>query len=406
MTIGTIKVAGGVYLERCMRPGWSEVFGSGGRAASALTALGSAVELHTYAGPLNGDAIRSRSALENFRLSETAIASDIAFGYIHGLDTPHISSTGDLFPSLCVQGEHVVRFGFLEGNVLVDAEYCVYDPQNVTAPEHFHANGSKAKHLALVLNGYEAGVLSGMAGASAQDMAVALATQASAEVVIIKQGPKGALVYEQGRFEQVPAFETGNVWKVGSGDTFVATFAHFWMGRRLSASQAAEQASKATAFYCHSRGLATESQLSSFKASPIAIGSRMANGETLTVYLAGPFFTLAQLWVVEQARQNLRDMGLRVFSPFHDVGHGSADDVVPADLAAIDQCDLVLAIADGLDAGTIYEIGYARAREKPVVIYCENESEEDKKMMLGSGCFACTDYVTAIYKTLWIATSL
>jgi nucleoside 2-deoxyribosyltransferase len=80
------------------------------------------------------------------------------------------------------------------------------------------------------------------------------------------------------------------------------------------------------------------------------------------VYLAGPFFDLAQVWLIEQARANLREMGLEVFSPYHDIGLGSANDVVAKDLEGIDASHLVFAIADGLDPGTLYEIGYARTK--------------------------------------------
>lgn len=124
------------------------------------------------------------------------------------------------------------------------------------------------------------------------------------------------------------------------------------------------------------------------------------------VYLAGPFFTLAQLWLVEQALADLKAMGLRVFSPYHEVGHGSADDVVQLDLEGIDKADLVFAIGDGLDSGTIYEVGYTCAKAKPVIFYCENETDENKKMMGGSGCTLCDDYATAIYQTLWTACAL
>lgn len=36
-----------------------------------------------------------------------------------------------------------------------------------------------------------------------------------------------------------------------------------------------------------------------------------------------------------------------------------------------------------------------------VVVYCENETLEAKKMMQGSGCFLCDDFVTAVYHSLW-----
>lgn len=110
--------------------------------------------------------------------------------------------------------------------------------------------------------------------------------------------------------------------------------------------------------------------------------------------------------MVTEARNALKDLGLRVFSPYHDVGLGSAEDVVQKDLQAIHNCDLVFAIGDGLDSGTIYEIGYARALGKPVVVYVENESTQDKKMMEGSDCRISNDYVSAIYQAAWEACTL
>src|SRR6218665_132613 len=103
---------------------------------------------------------------------------------------------------------------------------------------------------------------------------------------------------------------------------------------------------------------------------------------------------------------NFSTLVLGGFSPYHDVGLGSAEDVVSVDLEAVERTDLVFAICDGLDSGTIYEIGFARALDKPVVVYCENEGEENLKMMAGSECCLVTDYVSAIYETLWLAATL
>lgn len=110
--------------------------------------------------------------------------------------------------------------------------------------------------------------------------------------------------------------------------------------------------------------------------------------------------------MVNEARKNLTALGLQVLSPYHDIGVGSAEDVVQKDLDAIHECDLLFAIGDGLDSGTIYEVGYARAINKPVVFYAENESVQDKKMMEGSGCRITADYVSAIYQTVWEACTL
>jgi len=53
--------------------------------------------------------------------------------------------------------------------------------------------------------------------------------------------------------------------------------------------------------------------------------------------------------------------GLRVFSPYHDVGIGIGKDVAPKDIEALKRSRAVLAIIDGVDTGTIFEVGYARA---------------------------------------------
>jgi len=233
-----------------------------------------------------------------------------------------------------------------------------------------------------------------------------LAAQQGAEVVVLKMGPKGALVYHDGAHHLVPAYATSRVWKIGSGDQFAANFAYAWMEECRPPVEAAERASRATAFYAQHRGYPTVAELDAFAPAPLVVSKNYEEGRVPTVYLAGPFFTLGQLWVVEQARNCLRDMGLRVFSPYHDVGHGPAELVVGQDVEGILQSDVVLAIGDGLDSGTIFEAGYARARGIPVVFYAENESQEDCKMMEGTDCFLCDDFVSAIYRTVWVAVGI
>lgn len=399
-----IHVVGGLYRELCMRPNWREVYGSAGRAASAIAAAGGNICLHGYADVIADDALRQRGALENFDVSLTAARDATTFHYAHGLATPTISVQSPQTNALIVTHERVIRFGMLEGDAVVHATWAVYDPQNVSTPVHFTKNGSTAKHLALVLNRYEARMLSGVNG-SPEQMAQALTSAGDADVVIVKLGPQGALVYTDGTASYVPAFRTERVWKIGSGDTFVANFAYHWMSG-APAANAALLASRATAYYCEHNGFARQSELECYTPEPVHVSQRCRDGYRPKVYLAGPFFTLAQLWLVEQAREQLYALGLDVFSPYHDVGHASASDVAAKDLAAIDDSDILLALADGLDSGTMYEIGHARAKGKPVVIYVENEPDNALKMMAGAGCIISKDYVSAIYHTLWEAIEL
>ncbi|ENR6008783.1 TPA: PfkB family carbohydrate kinase [Citrobacter freundii] len=397
-----LTLVGGSYHEICLHPSSHNIFGSAGRAASALAHLKVPVNFHTYADDSVAQVLRERAYFEDFVVDIQPITRSILFHYEHGLSEPKIyNAPPALMPEIRLKAANVLRYGMLEGTAVVDAEYAVYDPQNVSSPELFEKNGSTAKNLALILNRYEATTLSGRPDLSAAEQAIYLSDKGHAQVIIIKLGPAGALVCDNGKISTVPAYETNHVFKIGSGDAFVAYFAYHWMIQKNSAHDAANAASRATAYYCEHNLFPSKKGLADFNPNAISPNPEYLQGKTYSVYLAGPFFTLAQMWLIEQARRNISDLGLEVFSPYHDVGHGEAEDVVEKDLDGIKNADIIFAIGDGLDAGTIYEIGYARACNIPVVLYAENEADEDKKMMSGSGCIICKDYVTAIYKTLW-----
>ena len=107
------------------------------------------------------------------------------------------------------------------------------------------------------------------------------------------------------------------------------------------------------------------------------------------------------MWMINQARHALENTGVCVFSPYHDVGPGSADEVVEHDIEAIEKSDALYALFDGGDPGTLFEIGYAIKCNKPVVIYTETATNEELKMYEGTGCVICRDFSTSIYKLCW-----
>lgn len=400
--MSSITIAGGVYREKCLRPAWHEFYGSAGRAASVIASLGGVAELHAFMDPDCQDVLESRGMLERFKVVPQKMNQSLTFSYIHGLDSPQVFGDVGGNPDLVVRAENVLCFGAYERDVVVTAGRVVYDPQNVNNPADFYANGSSAEELALVLNSYEASKMSFYRYSSAEDIAKYLCEHGGAKIVVLKQGARGALVYSEGIFQKVPAYKSSSVWKIGSGDVFSANFAYRWLIENKSPTESARMASLATAYYSETRGFANSTQLNKFTASPIAREADCAKNKPI-VYLAGPFFTLAELWLVEQAKSNLEDLGLEVFSPYHAIGPGAAHEVAQKDLIGLDRSNIVFAIGDGMDSGTVFEIGYAIAKGKKVVMYCENETTENIKMMEGTNCYICNDYVTAIYHTLWLA---
>jgi nucleoside 2-deoxyribosyltransferase len=392
-----VSVVGGLYVERCVEPKWNEIFGSGGRAAAVLAGFGAETRLHTYVPEvLRADAAGLANAY-GFTLDERASDVEVSFDYMHSLATPLIFPRPDAIRRQAgfeVVADTIVRFGMLEGDARVAGGTVVYDPQSAFEPRPFRANGSTADRLAVVLNRTEAARVAGTGEPTAAATKILALDQA--DVVILKLGGHGALVATLGGIGRVPAFKSAFVWKIGSGDVFSAAFAYFWGVQEDDALRAAELASRATAFYCNSRALPVPG-----KAELARENFALARPGRGRIYLAAPFFDIAQRWLVEEARSHLRALGADVFSPLHDVGIGRPEDVAPRDLAGLRDCDAVLAIATGLDVGTIYEIGYARAKSKPVVVLAQNVKKKDLTMMIGSECQIFDDFVTAIYHAVW-----
>ena len=118
----------------------------------------------------------------------------------------------------------------------------------------------------------------------------------------------------------------------------------------------------------------------------------------MRIYLAGPLFTLAERTFNQQL---VHEMQAR---------HGALEIILPQDFAptiaeipdfpqrmfrysleSIDGCDGVVAILDGADAdsGTCIEIGYARARGKPVIgVRTDLRASEDRglNLMVANTC--------------------
>jgi len=123
------------------------------------------------------------------------------------------------------------------------------------------------------------------------------------------------------------------------------------------------------------------------------------------VYLAGPFFTAAELWLVEQVRDTLVTLGVDVFSPFHDIGPGGLE-VAKKDIEGLEQCDAVLALLDNGDTGTVFEVGWAVRHDLPIVGYASVLDQEVTKMMAGTSVELHRDLSTACYRAAWAGMGL
>jgi nucleoside 2-deoxyribosyltransferase len=399
----TLKIAGGIYREICQFPERREILGSGGRGAAALSSLNADIELHSFVSATAERDVLESLLVYGFSIITHRSASLISFRWLHGLASPQqepLPAVGDTPAKMEVRGDVVLRYGMVEGHAIVHGETVVYDPQAPLRAVSFRENGSSAKCLAYVINSAEAVLLT--KETEPFDQLRYLHDVEGAAVVVLKQGPHGALVSDGARTTRVPCYKTDNVWSIGSGDVFSAVFCHFWAIEKRPAADAAFRASLATAFYCNGSYLPLPRNFQE-QATPVECVPTTRIGERRQVYLAGPFFTVAQRWLIDSLRETFRKLDVEVFSPIHDVGEGKSEIVAPEDLIGIHKSNVVFAVCDGLDAGTLFEIGYAFAHRIPVIAFTQVENESDLTMLRGTGCAIEKDLDTAIYKAIWTA---
>jgi nucleoside 2-deoxyribosyltransferase len=397
-----ITIIGGTYYERCFEPVYDEVYGSGLRACKTIRELDKEYEI-SYKTFANKEICQYLDVFAmtygKMQCEPVLIDNSPLFYYEYPLAAPRIFPRLDTLDRnkniINCEAENILMYGFIEGRAKVKANKVVYDPQSPVNPISFKEMGSEAKELAIVTNWNEAKVLSKKQEIA--DIKRYFFEIEQVSVLVLKMGAKGAvLALNTGEQFIIPVYKTEKVWSIGSGDVFAATFAYHWFNG-ISPLESAKKASYATAQYCN----CGDYQFSSLKQEQCFAPLNIDTEPQGQIYLAGPFFTFSQRWIVDQIRRAFMDMGLNIFSPFHDVGYGHPSDVAVKDLEALNRSSLVFAVLDGLDSGTLFEAGYAVSKNIPVLCYVENASSQALTMLEGTNCLFESDLTTAVYKAYW-----
>lgn len=399
---GTTTIIGGSYIECCSLYDRKELFGSGLRALSVFHAFDKdfPVTFITCSGSQE-KFIRARYNTDKTTLSIYQTSNDVTFYYEHPFRLTQITPRMDILYQdrmlLMTESDNILVFGMVEADFCVKAKKVVYDPQTCVLPQSFKNSKSTADQLVLCLNSHEANAMTGYDTIEKQRNSLFEAEGCVA--LIIKDGSHGAYVFESKEDPgiNIPVFMTNKVCSIGSGDVFSSTFAYFWFNG-YSIYESALLASKSVACFVESGKTSTIStMLKDFHFMPLVPAERKQ------IYLAGPFFSYSQRWLINEFYNALKQEDNPIFSPLHDVGIGNAEEVTAPDIKGLEDSNVVLAIVEGLDSGTLFEVGYAVAKGKTVIAYTQNEPEKALQMLKGTHCIIETDFTTAIYKAIWYA---
>lgn len=193
-------------------------------------------------------------------------------------------------------------------------------------------------------------------------------------IVVIKSGLCGSTAYTDDGVYEIPRYESDWSQSVGAGDVYNAVFLAEWL-RSGDVSAAGHSAAAAAARFCEGNGsdlmkdwdLGLErNERTTFYLHPDKLSSRL-------VYLAGPFFDFPQTNMINRLRRLLEHHGIRVFSPKDVDGKVDLDNALQCsqvyvnNLRAIEEAAAVVAVLDGSDPGTLFEVGYATKKGVPVI---------------------------------------
>lgn len=393
-----ISVIGGTYREIDYDDISFEIFGSGFRCAKFLLENNCNVKFYTSG---NSEVYRflkeNRKVYDKLAFECTESDEIITFKYSFALDNPNI------FPNILnikktkdieSNDTNIICYGMLETNFKVKGEKIIYDPQTSLRPVKFKEIG-KAEQLIYIVNQNEAKTISSSNNLS--DIKNYFFEEEKVKAFIIKNGPYGATLYYDDKEFRIPSYISRNVNKIGSGDIFTSSFGYYWMEKNLSLEDCAIYASKSTSLYCDKKVFVDttgieEQIFQEFKSKDLS---------NKQVYLASPFFSIAELVMVDKIRDAFLEFGIKVFSPFHDIGLGDDVSIARQDVEGINNSDIIFCVFDNLDSGTLIESGYSLARNKKIIGY-HRTCDESKFLMLKPGEIKIfNNLTTAIYHTIW-----
>lgn len=393
-----INIIGGTYREIDFDENSIEIFGSGFRATKYLLENKCKTRFHTLGNhEVETILTENQKVYSDFTYECTEHQSLITFKYSFSLDQPEI------FPNvqnlkkeiiLEVNSEKIIAFGMLESKMKITGSKVVYDPQGTINPQKFSEFGI-ADELIYIVNQNEAFTI--CSSNNIDEIKNFFFNYENAKAFIIKNGPFGATLYLRDEECIIPSYITNNVYKIGSGDIFTASFGYFWMKNGLSIQECAHYASKATALYCDKKAYCDTSKIDNFEFKEF----QNHNLKEKQVYIASPFFSLSELILVDKIRSAFLSFGIKVFSPYHDIGIGHDNTIAEKDLIGIDNSDIIFCVLDNYDSGTLIESGYSMAKRKKIIGYHRSSFDNELFMLKPADLDIYPHLTTAIYQTIW-----
>jgi sugar/nucleoside kinase (ribokinase family) len=386
-------VVGGTYIEECDWPEWKRIMGSGVRAALAVSDVSPGTELYTYVDTDADSDLMMTMSERGIKAHTRKRSEAIVFYYKHALTSPPEQRPEEWRPikdkRWTVSGDTVLAFRLLESKVLVNAERAVFE----ISPRDEEIARGKVKSLALIAAEDELPVPEPGKDLDFRDAAGKLITAHNADLMIVRRHAGGGILFVGEAEHKIPAYAARQWFKIGAGNVFCAMFAHYWGEKKMNPVQAADLASRSSAYYASERALPIVAEGSLPSMEPFDPSA------PCKIFVASPCASMAQQWLLNEAIDSLEHLGVTPVSAY-DLG---LDGVAPqgGDIGAVlDDCDAVLVLAEGVDIASVLAVGLARVRHLPIVVLAENAKEGRLDLWQGTKCEIARDFASAVYRAM------
>lgn len=122
----------------------------------------------------------------------------------------------------------------------------------------------------------------------------------------------------------------------------------------------------------------------------------------MRIYYAGALFSLGERLFNKQLTKLLREKGYSIFLP-QEKQKGTIKEIFISDRDNIKDCDVLMAIVDNadVDSGTCWEIGYAYAKKKKIILirtdFRQLEKWNDEFRPINLMIYECADGIIEYY---------
>jgi len=115
----------------------------------------------------------------------------------------------------------------------------------------------------------------------------------------------------------------------------------------------------------------------------------------MKAYIAGPFFNDSQKSVIDEIQRICDIHNIETYNPkevsVYKPGKGiDTAKLFSSNVEAINSCDILIAVTDGKDPGTLFESGYAYCHRIPIVyVWLDNRGMKFNIMLKESSLLVC-----------------